>query len=316
MPFAVYVPMRANQTDHARVTDLVVALVHFEPSVTLIVLVQDGEIPGGLWDGISIPSTCQIVQLPHPRPNNELNMFGGLCTASLLALNYMYHCGQAFDFVLKLDTDSLVIAQFAEKITSTLSASPRIGMIGVLGDSCNRMTRTFFMDHRLEQIIRAVIPLGTSLVTPTHEETTLLHKLGVITDEQLERFRRICTLLKPIVHKKFSGSHCQGGGYAVSNQVISRLSSAGLLADPNLWLDLKMGEDQMMGVLCSLLDLRIVDHSAPGDVFGVQARGLAYAPAELLDKGYSIVHSIKNDPNYSEEEIRFYFATNRVSPPR
>jgi hypothetical protein len=97
----------------------------------------------------------------------------------------------------------------------------------------------------------------------------------------------------------------------MSRKLISYLSAAGLLTHPDLWLDLRLGEDQMMGILCCLADLQAVDFSACGDVFGVQFSGLAFPPDELLRLGYAIIHSVKNDPTHSEAHIRSFFRSRR-----
>jgi hypothetical protein len=83
--------------------------------------------------------------------------------------------------------------------------------------------------------------------------------------------------------------------------------------DPLRWYDLNFGEDVMMGVYCAAAGLQMLDRSDVGQVFGIQARQLAYSPKELLDRGHSIVHSVKNDDRYPEFEVRNFFRRLRHS---
>ncbi len=69
----------------------------------------------------------------------------------------------------------------------------------------------------------------------------------------------------------------------------------------------------MMGVYCALVGLKSVDFSDRDEPFGIQARGLAYPPETLLRMGYSIVHSVKNNPQYNESEVRQFFRLRRGS---
>jgi hypothetical protein len=52
---------------------------------------------------------------------------------------------------------------------------------------------------------------------------------------------------------------------------------------------------------------RIANDTAEGGTFAVTWSGLADSPQRLLERGYSIVHGVKNDETLSEAEIRGYY---------
>ena len=64
-----------------------------------------------------------------------------------------------------------------------------------------------------------------------------------------------------------------------------------------------------MGVLCAVSGLQVMDFSASGESFSIRhtGKGLPYSPKLLLEYDYSIIHSVKDDPNHSESYIRGLF---------
>jgi len=306
MSFAVYIPLGPGELEIDRISDLLDSLFCYEPTVTQIVIVSDNDDAGSICFHAG-RRACPITILPHPRKGNKLNRAGGLCTANLIALNELGRTLNAIRFVVKLDTDSLIIAPFSRKVNSLLTSDPMIGTAGTLGTSCNRSIRSFYMDHLLSQGLAAALAVGLSAAPHNSEEQNLLRRWGIHTPTQLHSFQRICRMLSPIHNMSFSGQHCQGGAYMISRRLVWRLSAIGFLETSTDWLDLTIGEDQMMGALCTLAGLKVVDYSCVGEVFGVQACGLPYSPSELITSGFSIIHSVKSDDQYSEQSVRKYF---------
>ncbi len=56
-------------------------------------------------------------------------------------------------------------------------------------------------------------------------------------------------------------------------------------------------------------------HAADGDAFGVKHVGLPDTPQRLLDRGYSVIHSVKSDARVGEEEIRAFYRQRRAADP-
>ncbi len=315
MTFAAYLAVGPDSTEPARMTDVVASLLHYEPSLANLIIIADGIEDVSVLDLNAVPSTCKCIVIPHPRPNSQLNKYGGLCTANLIALDYIRRHSMV-DFVLKLDTDSLVIAPFSKRIAAFLEAHSNAGTAGALGDSCNRETRSFRMDAAVAKTLQTGVEIGLSDGSMSPEQDDVLKGWGVTTALQLQGLREISVLLEPLLRIEFAGTHCQGGSYVITRRQLDGLSATGLFGNPHLWLDFKIGEDQMMGAFCSIAGLQVLDFSNNGEVFGVQASGLAYSPAQLVDRGYGIIHSVKNDPNNNESEIRRFFRGMREPGPR
>jgi hypothetical protein len=58
--------------------------------------------------------------------------------------------------------------------------------------------------------------------------------------------------------------------------------------------------------------LKSAGFSGYNEPLGIQARGLAYSPQNLLQLGYSIIYSVKNDLQHSESEVRQFFRAKRT----
>jgi hypothetical protein len=89
------------------------------------------------------------------------------------------------------------------------------------------------------------------------------------------------------------------------------MDDAGLLDQPLIWRDTALGEDVLIPMLTRAIGMNLLDHCFDGEVFGVRYKGLPDTPAQLIARGFSIIHSVKNDPNFSEGQIREYFRSAR-----
>jgi hypothetical protein len=274
--------------------------------------VDDGRHGSSIRACIRPPATCQLVVFPHPRAGAIGNRHGALCTSDLLAMRYAYEILNA-GFIVKLDSDSLVIGPFARAICDALSTRQSAGIIGTLGNSSNRDVCSFEANAVLQKLISEALSIAKSSDITSPPVRRRVSKWRIQTDEQVACFLQACQLFAPIADCAFNGSHCQGGGYAVSEAMLARCSETGFFADPSLWTSLWFDEDEMMGCICAAVGLGCLDFSGRGQVFGVQAIGLAYTPATLVQRGYSIIHSVKNDPCWPESDIREFFRRRRES---
>jgi hypothetical protein len=68
-----------------------------------------------------------------------------------------------------------------------------------------------------------------------------------------------------------------------------------------------LGEDVVMGLMCGAAGLRMDNLVAPGQVFGVSWQDLPASPTELVERGYSIIHSLKTGKYGTEESLRAWF---------
>ena len=185
--------------------------------------------------------------------------------------------------MLKLDTDALVIAPFAQKIGAAFDANGDVGMLGAYDRSPSGEPRDFSIHAKTMEAIY-------QQPSPVKEHIRAALQNGY-------RF----------------GEHCLGGAYAVSDEFLKRMLAARYLDDPKIWLAIDSPEDVMIGMYTKAVGLRHMNFVAPGEVFGVRYRGLPDEPSKLLERGYSVIHSVKNDPRNSEQEIRQFFQRQRSS---
>jgi hypothetical protein len=308
--FAAYIPIGPDEIEVTRAADLIDSLCAYEPLVRWVVVVDDSRDNRCLERLFRVPSTCELIVLPHSRRSADNDILGGLCTANLIALNYVKHYLDA-EFYIKLDTDALVIAPFSESILRKFHAVPDAGILGLLGDSCNHESRSFRYDELMMNLVNKALAVSRKLPSTSPEVTAELNELDINTVDQMRNLVTICKQISVITETGFHGEHCQGGAYAVSRNMVNRMHMRGFLENQLLWAGIQFGEDRMMGVYCAAVGLRSVDFSGHNEPFGVQALGLAYPPEQLLQRGYSIIHSVKSDPRYAESDIRQFFYLKR-----
>ena len=92
------------------------------------------------------------------------------------------------------------------------------------------------------------------------------------------------------------GGHCLGGAYAASSGLLSRAD----LFEWKPWVGTWVGEDVMLGVLAHAGGLRIRGDVDPGGTFALAWQNLPLPPERLIEGGYSVVHSVR-DQRYGDE---------------
>jgi hypothetical protein len=227
-----------------------------------------------------------LITLARPYRDRGEPLLGRLSAGILLALRAVHEAGSA-DFVLRLDTDALVIAPFAAAVSGFLQGHPRTGMLGTLGCTCRRDEPYYGCEAR------------------------------AVSDVMLARDRHVrAHARRAIANGYVAKEYCQGGAYVLPSRTVERMARRGYLAAPEIWLDAPVPEDVMMGMYTRAVGLRSMDFSMPGQPFANHYRGLPYPPRELVRRGHAIVHSVKRDPDFSEAEIRRFFRVARTSGPR
>jgi hypothetical protein len=307
--FAVLIPVGPSPVDLYRGVELVKSLLRWQPSVGWCVILDDSPAPRGLSDLTIFPQHCSAITLVNPRLGRGDGSHGGLFAGIAAALSWLQASTNA-DFVLKIDTDALVIGPFAESVRSRLVREPDTGVLGAVGFSCNPHFRAMQNLSREPELLRAY----RALVTEPHKRGNSLgdsfQLCGV--DLRAEQMRSLLAILphikSAIGHGYASSEYCQGGAYVITRQMMDRMKSQDYLSCANLWTDLPIGEDMIMAMYTYAVDLRLRDLSGPDEPFGVQAQGLPYSPEILKRLKYSLVHSVKNDRCYSENDIRAFFA--------
>jgi hypothetical protein len=302
-PYAVLVAIGPDEQELARTADLLESIAAYEPARPFWFVMVDDAMGRDLLRAFQFQSNCTPASVPHPRqlqPQRaaRARKGKGLCAAMRQGLRWIADNAPDAPFTLKLDTDALVIAPFAEKIERVFNANPDVGMIGAYDRTPNGDARDISNNAaNIEGLYR-----GDGLVRK------LKTRFG--SDEQAIISRHIGEALK---HGYRFGEHCLGGAYAISGDLPRRMRAGGYLDDPGLWLPIDCPEDVMVGLYTKAVGLRHMNCVANGEVFGVRHRGLADTPQRLIERGYSVIHAIKNDPTFPEEDIRRFFRERRRS---
>jgi hypothetical protein len=283
--FAVAIAVGPDPKEIDRVEDLIDSLSAYEKGPWTLVMVDDSESDRALSDRFKTPPRCKAISVPHPKRGQSLKyrLGKGICTAILTAYAWIARNSRESRLILKLDTDALVIAPFAEQVRAKLDANPDVGMLGAFDLSPGGERRDFSVHFKTMQCIYQP-------PSPIQEHIRAALANGY-------RF----------------GEHCLGGAYAIAGALLQRMLAAGYLNDPTPWLGIDCPEDVMIGMYTKAVGLRHMNFVAPSEVFGVRYKGLPDVPEKLIERGYSVIHSVKNDPRMSEETIREFFRKRRGS---
>jgi hypothetical protein len=300
--FAVLIPVGPHVDEQNRVCDLLDSVLRYQPNVAGVVLVDDGGNRTAIDD--AVPPWCKVFRVTNPRCGRGNPIAGGLCVGMLSGLA---RCLEVFstsiDFILKVDTDALVIAPFAKKLVGMFESRPDVGMTGAYLKTPNGDDRDF----------SPWTELATDLAhrwIPARRRWMRAGRWGPFAASG-GSMRRRAIFREAFARGYVAGHHCLGGAYAITQSTVQAIADAGYLRDPMLWLDTSIGEDVLISCLTQAVGKRLVDCCGDQEVFGIRHRGLADAPDSLVDRGFSIIHSVKTDPRFPEKLLREYFRQRR-----
>jgi hypothetical protein len=303
--FVALIPVGPGEIELQRVRDLLDSLFCYErPDKTGLVLINDGNSVPRLEALLNTYRLCAAKVVPNPRKGRGEAWTDGLTTGILAGLHWIASNLRRSDFVLKLDSDSLIIDSFSNKIRVFFSTHSEIGVVGTCfnepggGDPTNTIHA---WTHRVKKLQR---PFAV-----WRSENIWHPQIGLFG-----RSRRIRHILAAALTNGYRyGESCIGGAYALSWVALQCIYRHGLLNDPRLFLHRHITEDVIMGLLTRSIGLKLADFNRRDEPFGVRWRGLCGPPEELLQSGYSIIHSVKDSSEHQEQEIRAFFAERRSS---
>jgi len=289
--FTVLVPVGPGGEEVERLRDTLASVrAHAGTHQVHVVIVDDAPAPRNLqeaWPGADIVRTSVW---EHGRPDALTAHVAGTLEA----------LGRARGrFALKLDTDALVIAPFAEQLVAAFEADAALGIAGACEHSPDGGRRDWSMWPR--QIRRSTRPLKLVARTATRGP-----RIRYRPRAERDRVRGVIAAAQRNPHYEL-GAHCLGGAYAVSGGLLARAREW----DWRPWAQSGLGEDVVLGLLCAAAGFRMRGMVEDGEPFGVVWRGLPAPPADLLDRGFSIVHSVKDGPHGTEAELRAWFRARR-----
>jgi hypothetical protein len=300
-PFAVAVPVGPGAREVERVIDLAASLAAYERGPGWFVMVDDSPEPRTLSSAVKLPPAWTPISIPHPRHDRDtvFKVGIGIISAVLASMKWIQANTDAA-FVLKLDTDSLIINPFASKLAAIFRTSQTLGMVGAYRMTPNGTPRDW--SKHAEALFRTFEPPEAPWRGSASVQTVNSH--APVAADVYERAMQNA-LFDP-------GEHCMGGGYAVSRPLLDRLAEARFLDDPMTWTGIDLPEDVTLGMHVRAVEMTFADAVAPGNVFGVRYRGLPFLPEELVDKNYSVIHAVKNDERVNEAKVRGFFAKRRA----
>ena len=304
--FAVMAQVGPGDKAVADAADLLDSLLAHEPAAE-VVLVDDvpGRDLGSLLRKSGGGGALRVVS--NPRDGRGRAMFGGMTCGTFAGLR---EAGRdpAVAFVVKLDTDALVIAPFADRLAVVVREHPRVGVVGAYRTTPNGTPRDFSRQAASVALLRRRLLFGRERDDAGRHWPT---GLGERRPTTLRRLVRAAG-----ANGYELGEHCQGGAYAVTRAGLDALGRTGAFADPLLWFNMAVTEDAAVALHVRAAGLVLLGQVADGQVFGVRYAGLPGPPRELLDRGFGLIHSVKNDPRHAESDVRDFFRRHRRSGER
>jgi hypothetical protein len=289
MSLAALVPIGPGEVEAARAALLLESLYRHEPEIALVVAVDDE--PGRRLGGrLPAPPHGALRCVANPRSRRVSGTLSGLCVGVLAGLAQLVDAAPDPPLVLRIDTDALVIAPFEGCVRAALADRQDAGVAGSYHDAGPDGARDWGV-----------------------WEPALRHAAGEPPQRRRDRLlparRRWTTARRALFAQARAngyrwGEHSLGGACFYTPLLVGRLRERGLLADPRAWMHTRCSDDVMMGVLCRALGLGFLELTGPDGPMSVAQGGLNDDPEAILAKGRAIVHSIRDDPRWSEDELR------------
>ena len=288
-----------------RFRHLLASLAHFESglmSASTLVIVDDC----GMDIRTKIESETlgfkKVVILKNPYAGSDAGkiVHDRLIAGVLLALRHILDL-EGYDFVLKMDTDALVIAPFGDRIKAFLAANPRAGMVGSFRHDPDGKLRSSEAAWWARHIRKTCGNLPSGLIRLRRRYWVPIRPALVF-----KRWRRRRELIREASRNGWGeGDNILGGAYALSPLMVDALrAKRELLADIALFDGTGISEDVGLSLLVLALGFQLAEYNQQGGVFGVWYQQPTLPAEALLSRGYALVHSIKADDTEKEAALR------------
>lgn len=294
--FTVLIPVGPKVVEVERLRDTLDSLRAHEPAEDIrLVLVDDALSPRPELAAIEWPTPPTVVRTAL-WSGPEAPYFKSALVAG--AVEGLLEAGRVpTEFCLKMDTDALVIAPFADKVRAAFSADPAIGMVGSYDRRCTGETRDW--EHKGRVIASAPRP-----VQVWRRSTRFRVPTGFWFRGRAQRARTRELIDQALANGYELGAHCLGGAYAIAPAFLARTD----LLEWWPWVEVNdCGEDVTVSLLVFAAGLRLAGMVDEGEPFGLAFRGLPASPQWLVDHGASLIHSLKDHRGSDEEELRAWF---------
>jgi hypothetical protein len=284
--FDAIIPVGPSGQEVARFQDLIASLVVYEKNtLRRIVVVDDSPAVRTVLHEIlqSCPFESKIII--NPRRGYGDPWLGGLACGIISGLQEFIDNPALF--VLKLDTDSLLIRSVSTDVRQVLTQHPTCAMIGAYRNFPHR-PRDWHQEREpapaLEKLMRPMTIWRRTFYRWPRLQCALFPNHRFI--------RRL--ILDALLAGYVLGEYCVGGAYALRSDFITKAQARGCFKRPIAWANTPCSEDVVVSLMVKLLGYAIQDDVHEGAVFGVGNPTLPFEPAEMVRKGYGIVHPIKD----------------------
>jgi len=251
------------------VADLVSAIARHEPRAPAAVLVVD-DAPRRDW-----PAGTTVIA--NPRAGRGIGTLGGTCAATFAGLAWA-HAHHPGSWVLRLDTDALVIGPYAARVEERMR--PDDGIIGSCHITCNGERRDVSRIGR--EVRRHALPVWAFARPPRRPHY-------VARAEPRTR-----AIIRAARRQGYApGEHCIAAGCAITPALIAAAAARGWLDAPERYIRQRLGDDMLLGAMCRAAGLALRDAT---DIFGIAHVGLPDTPENLVARGFAVIHSTKGQP--------------------
>ncbi|HEX3974778.1 MAG TPA: hypothetical protein VHW96_00865 [Solirubrobacteraceae bacterium] len=282
--FGVIIPVGPGDREIARLHQLLAELAEHEDRQDAFLAIADDD-PTPRTIDVDWP-VVQVFRTEARERGGVLDAYGAMVASTLQGLRICRERG--VDMVLKLDTDAAVIGPFAAKIRAAFRDDPKLGVVGSYDVTSAGGHRDWSV--WASRLRRVDLPLR--LVRAPRGRVSLRYKSRADRDA-------VRRLVDAACRHAPQGAHCLGGAYAVSRTFLDGAELAS-----GRWLGTGLGEDVVVGILCSAVGLRMCSLVGRDQPFALAWRGLPASPSELARGGHSLVHSVKAETPEAEREIR------------
>ena len=300
-PWAILLAVGPGDVELERLRDLAESIAVYAGDVDRIQIVDDAQRPGRLIEAFS-PALRGRVRCVANRPvRGAVGWRDGLNVAIWIGLRELANAGR-WSFVLKLDTDSLLIAPPRAPILQRFNCVDRPSLIGYYQGEQT-------VKHDGWRIFEPYIRVMESLVCEYRDPITGRRRIYWGLGPRGLRRRRLLAAARANGYT-FS-EHCQGGGYALHGCALELLNEKRVFNDCRLWANVAFTEDVALALTVRSAGMALGNADGRGQAFGVRYRGLAASPRELLERGNAVIHSVKSDGANQEGEVRAFFKARR-----
>lgn len=203
-------------------------------------------------------------------------------------------------FVVKLDTDALVINPFVERIRAFLRDYPGVGLAGSY--------RTFPAgeENQGQRTLRHLVANAERRI-PTRGWLWRWHRgrsLSAFYHLVCRYSQRQRVLSRARANGYQPADHVQGGAYLITGDLLDTLRGADWFPDGFEFEWSLFGEDLLMSVCAVAAGFELAEFNRPGEVFGVWWEEPSLSAPALAEAGFGVVHAIKDRPGFDEAAFR------------